>query len=57
METGRRRADVVRIALAAGTIGMADALAARAVLPHLGVEGLAWAGLVGAARRRHTFAA
>lgn len=51
-ETGRRWAEVVRIALGAGTIGLADALAARAVLPHLGVEGLAWAGLVGGARRR-----
>jgi hypothetical protein len=42
----------VRTALGAGTIGMTDALAARAVLPHLGVEGLAWAGLIGGARRR-----
>lgn len=50
-ETGRRWAEVVRIALAAGTIGMADALAARAVLPHLGVEQLAWARLVGGMRR------
>ncbi|KQT31885.1 glycosyl transferase family 2 [Sphingomonas sp. Leaf412] len=50
-ETGRRWAGVVRAALAAGTIGMADALAARAVLPHLGVEGLAWARLVGGVRR------
>lgn len=50
-ETGRRWAGVVRGALAAGTIGMADALAARAVLPHLGVEGLAWARLVGGVRR------
>jgi antitoxin (DNA-binding transcriptional repressor) of toxin-antitoxin stability system len=57
-ETGRRWAEVVRTALGAGTIGLADALAARAVLPHLGVEGLAWAGLVGGARRRgYTFAA
>lgn len=50
-ETGRRWADTVRIALAAGTIGMTDALAARAVLPHLGMEGLAWARLVGGVRR------
>lgn len=57
-ETGRRWALVVRCALAAGTITMADALAARAVLPHLGVEGIAWAGLVGGLRRRrYTFAA
>ncbi|MGJ3629264.1 hypothetical protein AB5I41_24815 [Sphingomonas sp. MMS24-JH45] len=51
-ETGRRWAQVVRTALVAGTITMTDALAARAVLPHLGIEGLAWASLIGGMRRR-----
>ena len=57
-ETARRWARVVRRSLAAGTIGLPDALAARDVLPHLGIEGIAWARLLGRVRRaRHTLAA
>ena len=59
-ETAQRWGTIGQTALRAGTIGIADLVAARA--PHLGlgyagVDSILWSGLLGSTRRaRHTFA-